>query len=174
MTRGTGGGRARRAVVLGVGNPLYGDDGFGVEAAAAFARRYRTGPEVEVVDGGTEGLGLLGYIEEATELVLLDAVVAPGPPGTIVEVDGADLARGMPMRLSEHQVGVEEVLSLAAWRGRLPARAVLLGVVPERLDLGPGLSPPVAAALWPVLQRAARQLQAWGIAVDKVPEEEGG
>lgn len=163
-------GPARRTVVLGVGNPLYGDDGFGIEAAALFARLYRGGPEVEVVDGGTEGLRLLGYIEEATELILLDAVAAPGPPGTIVEIDGAELASGSPLKLSEHQVAIEEVLGLAAWRGRLPGRTVLLGVVPERLDLGPGLSPPVAAALRPVVLRAAQQLQAWGIDIRKVPE----
>ena len=127
----------RRVVVLGVGNPLYGDDGFGIAAVAAFGERYSFGPEVEVVDAGTEGLSLLGYVEDTTELVILDVVEGQGlTPGDRVEYDAAFLASGVPLKLSEHQVGVEEVLGLAAWRGRLPQRSVLIGVVASTLEFG--------------------------------------
>lgn len=167
MTEGT-----RGPVVLGVGNALYGDDGFGTEAVAAFARRYVTEPAVEVVDGGTEGLALLGYIEDASELLLFDAVITADPPGTVVELDGAALAGGAPLKLSQHQVGIEEVLGLAAWRDALPKRMVLIGAVPERLGLGPGLSPSLAAALPRALARAAAVLQGWGIRVEERAEGE--
>ncbi|HYF91277.1 MAG TPA: hydrogenase maturation protease [Symbiobacteriaceae bacterium] len=150
------------AVVLGVGNPLYGDDGFGVEALDALAQRYRFGRAVCLVDGGTEGLGLLGLIEDASELIILDAVAGPGHPGDCVEVAGDGLCGATPLSLSEHQVSIREVLGLAAWRGRLPQRTVLLGVVAERLDLGPGLSPAVSAAMPVVLERTAEWLARWG------------
>jgi hydrogenase maturation protease len=152
-----------KAVVLGIGNPLYGDDGFGLEALAELARSGSTGPEVELVDGGTEGLALLGCIEEATHLVILDVVEGDGlAAGQPVEYDAARLASGTPLKLSEHQVGVEEVLGLAVWRGRLPRHAVLLGVVPERLGMGWGLSETVRGAVPPMAARAARILAEWG------------
>ena len=153
----------RRVVVLGVGNPLYGDDGFGIAAVAAFGERYPVGPDVEVVDAGTEGLALLGYVEDTTELVILDVVEGEGlTPGALVEYDAAYLASGVPLKLSQHQVGVEEVLGLAAWRGRLPERSVLIGVVAVNLAFGLGLSEPVAAALPAVIERAAEVLREWG------------
>lgn len=162
----------RRVVVMGVGNPLYGDDGFGIAAVAEFDARYvvRSGAvddvEVDVLDAGTEGLALLGHIEDATDLVILDVVEGGGrAPGQRVEYDAATLATGTPIKLSQHQVGVEEVLGLAVWRGRLPERSVLLGVVPHRLDFGVGLSEPVARALPEVLARAADVLRRWGLHV---------
>ncbi|BAS26504.1 hydrogenase [Limnochorda pilosa] len=163
----------RRALVMGLGNPLYGDDGFGVQAIAAFARRFRCEPSVAAVDGGTGGLDLLAYLEEASELVLLDAVRGPGPPGTIVELSAGELARRGGTLLSQHQVGLEEALGLALWRGRLPARAMLVGVVPGWLQLGTGLSPAVAAALPEAVDRAAAWLRRWGVQVMEVPMGEG-
>lgn len=164
----------RQVFILGVGNPLYRDDGFGVEAVAAFEQAFSTGPEVAVIDGGTEGLSLLGVIEEATELVLLDAVAGPGAPGSLVEMDGRELAGGTPLKLSEHQVGIEEVLGLAVWRGRLPERTVLVGVVARDLSFGPGLTPEVAAVLPAALDRAAHWLQHWGVPVARKAECQGG
>ena len=154
----------RRVVILGVGNPLYGDDGFGIEAVARFLAEHVVGPEVEIIDGGTEGLGLLGYIEEATELIIIDVVEGgQGAPGQLVEFDAVTLASGSPLKLSQHQVGVEEVLGLAVWRGRLPVRSVLLGVVPQRLELGLGLSPVVASTMDAVLSRVEEVLEAWEV-----------
>ena len=151
------------AVVLGVGNPLYGDDGFGIAALSLFEQRFRCGDDVELIDGGTQGIALLGVIEDATELVILDVVQGESlTPGAFVEYDAARLASGVPLKLSEHQVGVEEVLGLAVWRERLPARSVLLGVVAGAHDFGASLSDEVAAALPVVVDRAAQMLRDWG------------
>ena len=162
---------SRRVVVLGLGNPLYGDDGLGPEVVAELERRYTFGPEVELVDGGTAGLALLGYVEDTSHLLLIDAVLAPGKrAGDLVLDEGRELAAPGKMKLSEHQVEVAEVLGLAAWRGRLPERCELVGAVPGRLAAGQGLSPEVRAVFPEVLRAVATCLQRWGVEVRERPE----
>ena len=102
---------------------------------------------MHVFDGGTLGLALLPYVEEAEAVILVDAIRDDGPPGTFVRLDGDDVAPAVATRLSPHQVGVADLLDGARWRERYPDRVVLLGLVPESMDLGVGLSAPVAANL---------------------------
>lgn len=156
-----------RATLLGLGNPLYGDDGAGIEALRLFEARYRCPPGLEVVDGGTQGLPLLGIIEDVPALVIVDAVVGQAEPGTVVELEAADLVGGSGLKLSEHQVDIREVLALAAWRRRLPVRLRLVGVVAGRLGPGVGLSEPVRRALPQLVDVAAAWLRRWGIPVER-------
>lgn len=72
---------AQRVVVMGLGNLLWADEGFGIRVAERLYARYHWPEEVEIVDGGTQGLNLLGYVEQASHLLLLDAIdygLAPG------------------------------------------------------------------------------------------------
>ena len=77
----------------------------------------------------------------------MDAIRAEGPPGTLVRLEGEDVAPAVASRLSPHQVGVADLLDGARWRDRYPDRLVLLGLVPETLDLGLRRSRAVEAAL---------------------------
>ncbi len=65
---------AQRVVVMGLGNLLWADEGFGIRVAERLYARYHWPEEVEIVDGGTQGLNLLGYVEQASHLLLLDAI----------------------------------------------------------------------------------------------------
>jgi hydrogenase maturation protease len=123
-------------LVLGLGNVLCGDDGLGAIAVHLLRRRYRVPDGVVVLDGGTLGLSLLPTLEQAHEAILVDAIRADGPPGTFVRLEGDDVAPAVAARLSVHQVGVLDLLEAARWRGRYPSRLVLLGLVPESIDLG--------------------------------------
>ncbi|WP_324715794.1 hydrogenase maturation protease [Carboxydochorda subterranea] len=160
-------GPGSRAILLGLGNPLYGDDGAGIEALRLFETRYRRPPGLDVVDGGTQGIALLGIIEDAPALVIVDAMVGQAEPGTVAELEAAELIGGSGLKLSEHQVDVREVLALAAWRRRLPRRLRLVGVVAGRLDPGVGLSDPVRRALPAVVDAAAAWLRRWGVPVER-------
>ena len=166
-TRTGSGGACARATLLGLGNPLYSDDGAGIEAIRLFEARYSYPPTLDVVDGGTRGLALLGVIEDAEALLIVDAVVGEAEPGAMVELAEADLIGGSALKLSEHQVEIREVIALAAWRGRLPQRLRLIGVVAGRLDLGVGLSEPVRRALPAVVDAAAAWLRRWGVPVEE-------
>jgi len=140
-------------LVLGLGNLLCGDDGLGVVAVHLLARQYQPPEGVFVLDGGTLGLSLLPYLEDARDAILVDAIRAEGPPGTFVRLEGDDVAPALASRLSVHQVGVADLLDGARWRERYPSRLVLIGLVPETLELSLARSAAVEAALPALVDR---------------------
>lgn len=149
-------------VVLGLGSPLMGDDGLGLRALEALRRLGRFDPEPEWVDGGTWGMNLLPCIESAERLLLIDAIRTGGTAGALVALPRHLLPRGLGVKLSPHQIDLQEVLALAELRGTLPAAAVALGVEPAHVELGCGLSEPVRRGFDALVQAALRQLGDWG------------
>jgi len=140
-------------LVLGLGNPLCQDDGVGVVAVARLLERWSTGPGVKMLEGGTLGLWLLPLLESYRTVLLVDAIRADGEPGTLVRIEGEEVARAAAHRLSVHQVGVGDLMDAAQLRGTLPPKLTLLGVVPEAVSLGLGLTPRVERALPLLIQR---------------------
>ena len=134
-------------LVLGLGNPLCGDDGAGVAAVARLRERYESPPGVLALDGGTLGLSLLPHLRRARVVILVDAIAADAPAGTLVRLDGEDVAPAAAHRLSPHQVGVADLLDGARLLGGLPETLVLLGIVPAHLELSIERSPAVEARI---------------------------
>lgn len=154
-----------RVLVLGVGNPLLGDEGVGVVAIRELADRFRFGEDVRLLDGGTAGLGLTAEIARAGKLLILDAVRAGQPPGTVLRLDERDLPADFRNKISPHEIGLGEVLALHRLEGGVE-EAVILGVEPDRIELGVGLSPPVRRALGTLIGKAVDQLSRWGVSVE--------
>lgn len=149
-------------LVLGLGNLLCGDDGLGPAAVSALTRRFEVPDGVCVLDGGTLGLSLLPYIEDAQHVLLVDAVRADQPPGSFVRLEGDEVAPAVRNRLSVHQIGVVDLLDGARWLGRYPARLTLLGLVPQTVELGCGRSAVVEAGLPVLLERIVGEARALG------------
>jgi hydrogenase maturation protease len=149
-------------LVLGLGNVLCGDDGLGAVAVHLLQRLYRAPDGVQVLDGGTLGLSLLPQLEEAREAILVDAIRADGPPGSFVRLEGDEVAPAMAARLSVHQVGVVDLLDAARWRGCYPSRLILLGLVPESLELGLRRTAAVEAALLDLVERIVAEARSLG------------
>lgn len=152
---------APRMVVLGVGNPLLGDDGVGLALLDRLIASGRLPLGSIPVDGGTWGMSLLPVIEDATHLLLLDAIRTGARPGSVVCLGREELPRHLTQKLSPHQIDLREVLALAELRGTLPAQAVAVGLEPERVEWGMDLSPAVAAGLDGAVAAALRQIEAW-------------
>ena len=138
------------------------DDGAGVAAVVRLARERSVPPGVWVLDGGTLGLSLLPLVESGRDVILVDAVRTEAPPGTLVRLEGDDVLRAALERLSPHQIGVADLLEAMRLRARWPRRLVLLGVVPERLDLRLGRSPAVAAAMPALLEAIVAEAHTLG------------
>jgi hydrogenase maturation protease len=149
-------------LILGLGNVLCGDDGLGAAAVAELRRRYACPDGVEIADGGTLGLSLLPLITSADRAILVDAIRAPAPAGSLVRLEGADVAPAVMERLSPHQIGVADLLHGARWLGRYPGTLVLLGLVPETIDLDLSRSPVVQAALPRLVEETAREARRLG------------
>jgi hydrogenase maturation protease len=147
-------------VVIGLGNPLMGDDGLGLAALAVLREEGGLAPDVELLDGGTWGMNLLPVLESADRVILLDAIQTDAPPGTVVELAGDQLPAGLQHKLSPHQIDLREVLALGALRGTLPGHLVAIGIVPARVELSTALTPVVSAALPAMLDLVRRRLAA--------------
>ena len=148
--------------MIGLGNPLMGDDGIGLAALELLAAQWHLPPTVELLDGGTWGLNLLHRIEAAGQVLFLDAVRAGREPGELIELDHYEVPRRLDLKLSPHQIDLREVLALAEWRGTLPSKLACLGLEPGPVELCAGLSPAVAGRLDRLAAAAAARLRAWG------------
>lgn len=133
-------------LVLGLGNLLLRDEGVGGRVAVALDARGGLPTGVEVLDGGTSGMELLDAVAEREALIVVDAIAADGPPGSVLRLEGEALRGWFRTRLSPHQIGLSDLLGLLTVSGQAPRRVVLYGVVPEDVSLGLDLSPAVADA----------------------------
>jgi hydrogenase maturation protease len=149
-------------LVLGLGNMLLEDDGIGSAAVTMLNTRYDAPPGVRVYDGGTLGLSLLPYVQEADAVILVDAVKTDALPGALVRLDGSDVGPAVATRLSPHQVGVSDLLDGARWLDQYPHHVVLLGLVPASMDLSVELSPRVRQALPGLVEQVVDEARAMG------------
>jgi hydrogenase maturation protease len=144
-------------LVLGLGNLLCGDDGLGAAAVARLERDWEAPDGALFLDGGTLGLTLLPYLEDARDVILVDAVRADEPPGTLVVLSGEDVAPAVRHRLSPHQIGVADLLDGARLHERYPRRLVLVGLVPATLSLGIERSAAVETHLQELVEEVVAQ-----------------
>ncbi|MBP2301069.1 HyaD/HybD family hydrogenase maturation endopeptidase [Azospirillum picis] len=143
-----------RILVLGIGNILWADEGFGVRVVERLAADWRFPDTVTLMDGGTQGLYLLPHLEAADALIVIDAIDYGLPSGTrqIFRGDHVPAFLGAK-KMSLHQTGFQEVLASAMLLGRCPPTLILVGVQPECLeDYGGGLTATVAAQVGPAAE----------------------
>ncbi len=158
-----------RTLVLGIGNILWADEGFGVRVVEEFHRRYRVPDHVTILDGGTQGLYLVNFLQEHDRLLVFDAIDYGLEPGTmkIVRDDEVPKFTGAK-KMSLHQTGFQEVLSAADLLGAYPETLALVGCQPLDLeDWGGPLTEPVRASIDPALSAALAILAEWGITVER-------
>ncbi|EJW11482.1 Hydrogenase maturation protease [Rhodovulum sp. PH10] len=158
-----------RTLVLGIGNILWGDEAFGVRAVEAFHRRFRLPDDATVLDGGTQGLYLVHFVEMAENLLVFDAIDYGLAPGTLKIVRDGEVPKFMgAKKMSLHQTGFQEVLSAADLLGRYPKKLALIGCQPLDLEgWGAPLTEPVRDAIAPALEAAVDVLDGWGVAVER-------
>ncbi len=151
-------------VVLGIGNVLWADEGFGVRCIETLQQRYEFAPQVQLVDGGTQGLYLIQHVQAATKLLIFDAIDYGLAPGTLKTVENDEVPRFMgAKKMSLHQTGFQEVLMLALLTERYPQQVLLVGCQPEQLDdYGGSLRPVVRTAMEDALALGLDALRGWG------------
>lgn len=136
-----------RIAVIGLGNVLLGDDGFGPSVVELLRSTWRIPDEVELIDAGTPGLDLADYLYGREEVILLDAVAAAAPPGQIHFYSGSQLMNlPLKQRVSPHDPALQEALWVAELGGAPPQATCMIGAVPMTSEPGVGLSRPMLAA----------------------------
>ena len=153
-----------KALILGIGNVLWADEGFGVRCVESLARSLAYGDDVTVLDGGTQGLYLLPFLEAADVMVVFDAIDYGLPPGTMKMIEGDDVPAFMgAKKMSLHQTGFQDVIATAQLMNYCPREILLIGVQPVELeDYGGGLRRETAAQIGPAINLARDWLAARG------------
>jgi len=142
-------GNTAPVLVLALGNPLMSDDGAGQELLALLApRASEWGAKVELLDGGTQGLALTGVLDGREAVIFLDAVRLGERPGA-VHILNRDELMGMGKRrpTTAHEGGAPEILRAMELLGEAPREVRMIGIEPEALGLGMGLSESVRGGL---------------------------
>lgn len=153
-------------LVLGLGNTIMRDDGFGVKVVTALLSRYCFPASVRLLDGGTLGLDLLPHLEGVARLLIIDALEMGAAPGAIFRLENEEVPRAFASKLSVHQMGVQDLLAVAELQGHLPGTLVVWGVQPASVQMGTELSAPVQAVLPEVVEAVAGELRRWQISLE--------
>jgi len=157
-------------LVLGLGNTIMTDDGFGVKVVTTLSSRYHFQGPVQLLDGGTLGLDLLPYLEEIESLLIIDALDMRDEPGKIFRLEGDEVPRAFASKLSVHQMGLQDLLAVAQLQGHVPRNLVVWGVQPECIEMHTELTATVAAAVEPVVAKVLEELEGWGIEYEAIVE----
>lgn len=152
--------KSPKPVILGLGNLLLRDEGLGIHIVQRLMRE-DIAEYTELVDGGTDALSLLGIVEAADRLLIIDAINTGSPPGTIRLIQSQEIPLILTSSMSPHQIGFSEVLTLAKLRGRLPAHSLLVGIEPQSLDWGTELTPLLAQRVPEIVGLVYQQINDW-------------
>ncbi|MCQ8130376.1 HyaD/HybD family hydrogenase maturation endopeptidase [Methylomonas rivi] len=157
-------------LLIGIGNLLWADEGFGVRVIEHLQKHYRFPDNVTVLDGGTQGLYLVEHVQAADVLVVFDAIDYGLPPATLKCIENDDVPNFLgAKKMSLHQTGFQEVLATAQLLGQYPQHLLLIGVQPEELDdYGGSLRENIKAQIQPAIETALRYLQNVGVAASRI------
>ncbi len=138
--------------ILGIGNLLLGDEGFGVHCVQHIEQHYNIPENIRVFDGGTAGILLAPFIEECDKLYVLDVIDLEDDPGSVHLFTDEDVRAGnVQTRMSPHQIGMLEILDICKIRGKVPEQVQYITVVPQTLETGMELSPLIAERVTDVI-----------------------
>ncbi|ACF13735.1 hydrogenase maturation protease [Chloroherpeton thalassium ATCC 35110] len=147
--------------VLGLGNIIFGDEGFGVEAVKALEKKRDWPAGVSFIDGGTQGIYLLDYIEAPDCLLIYDALIPVEYEFKVYTYFNDELPAFIYRKMSSHQAGLSELLSLARLHDKMPKQVAFVGIPPKSLEMGIGLSAEVKALMEAALSEGQSILDSW-------------
>jgi hydrogenase maturation protease len=154
-------------MILGVGNILFSDEGFGIRLIEKLIDLFEFPENISIVDGGVLGMNLLGIISQADHLIVVDAVRNGGNPGTMVRLEGAEIPARVRAKNSLHQVDFLEALTMCQALDKVP-QTVILGVEPQDIEtLSTELTPLIRTKVDPMIDLVLTEIARWGASYHK-------
>jgi hydrogenase maturation protease len=151
-----------KTLVLGIGNTLLSDEGAGIHVINYLQEHYPAPDDVTYLDGGTLSFTLATSIEDADNLIVVDAAQLKAPPGTVRTFEGEQMDSFLgAARRSVHEVGLIDLMSITRLAGELPERRALIGIQPQKLDWGESPTAPVEAVIPKVAELVMELIQKW-------------
>ncbi len=157
--------------LIGLGNLLLSDEGVGVHIVTELQKNYEFPKELSVVDGGTLGLDLLPLIEGQEKIIFVDATDLQKEPGALAVIEDENLPCFLAPKLSLHHVGLADLLFASTFQGNKPAKVVLIGIQPQKMEVGLSLSDTLAQKLPEFIEFIIKKLREWNIEIKKKAKE---
>ena len=157
-------------VILGIGNVLQKDDGIGVYTATYLQKNYTFTPEVEIINGGVEGINLFSVVERSETLLILDSIELDDTPGAIYLIPSHELSGHGLNSGGAHEIGVLQVLDMLELQGKPLPKTTVLGIVPQHITFEIGLSETLTDTFERYVQVALKHLKEMGIESQKVDD----
>ncbi|AGK54582.1 HyaD/HybD family hydrogenase maturation endopeptidase [Bacillus sp. 1NLA3E] len=151
----------KKITILGIGNTLFSDEGVGIHVLPLLEKMFKDDSAIEIVEGSTDGMKLLGPVEDAEYLLIIDAINAGKQGGTIISIEGNEIPAYFGIKMSIHQSGFQEVLFAAKFRERYPKHIVMVGMQPSSLELGVELSDVNKGKLTDLAKVVEHQVRQW-------------
>ena len=149
--------------VLGVGNVILRDEGFGVRVAEYLDAHYDFPENVQIVDGGTLGIELTQFVTGTKKLLVIDSINGHAEPGTRFAIRDDDVLAHFQDKISAHEVGIQDVLALLEVTGHKIPTVTVLGAQPYNLEAGVELSEEMKKLVPEVAEEALAELKTWGV-----------
>ncbi len=154
--------------ILGIGNLIVGDEGFGVHTVRYLEEHYEFPDNVEVKDGGTAGIYMSPFLEECDPVLVIDVVDIDAAPGSLHYYSSDDVKAGkISTRMSPHQLGLLEILEICKLRDAAPEILEFYCVVPYKLETSTELSEVVAPRVKEISDIVIKRLTELGVEVKK-------
>ena len=159
---------APEITILGIGNIVLKDEGFGVRVMEALNESYEWPENVQLLDGGTLGMELLRFVSGTKKLLIIDAIKGE-EPGTVYRFAGDSVSDHFNEKLSAHEIGIQDVLTVLKLGGHDMPETVVMGAVPADMEAGMELSLELQAKVPALCDLALKELAVWGV----VPKSKG-
>jgi hydrogenase maturation protease len=130
----------KNLAVLGVGNILEFDDGIAVYATKYLEKNYEFSPQIEIINGGVEGINLLNLFMEKEHIIILDAIEIDDIPGSIYHIPSNELTGYGINSGGAHELGVLQCFDILEMMGKELPKSSVIGIVPKTIDVKIGLS----------------------------------
>ena len=155
-----------KPLILGVGNILLSDEGVGVRVVQELEKRPEIQPHFDIIDGGTCGMELLDAMANREHLIIVDAVLANKQPGEIIVLHDEQVPTFFSRKISPHQLGICDVLSAMKLTDEFPKHLCLIGIQPESLESGIGLTETIQNVLPKVFETLNQVIAEYGLNLD--------
>ena len=153
----------KEITVLGIGNTILSDEGFGVKVVEYLRENYTFPENVNLIDGGTLGVELQHFIIGTQKLLIIDSIDGGAPAGTTFHLHGGEILNHFTQKISAHEIGIQDILTMLEITGKKIPCVELLGAQPYSLDAGINLTPPMQKLLPTFADKALEILKSWKV-----------
>lgn len=153
--------------VLGIGNTILSDEGFGVRVVEYLEKNFTFPDNVALIDGGTLGVELTHFVTGTRRLLIIDSIDGGEEPGTTFHLRGDEIRAHFAQKISAHEIGIQDVLTMLELTGKKIPCVELIGAQPFSLEAGVELTAPMKNLVAPFAEQAVEILQRWGLEVTR-------